>query len=476
MVAKIDRVKKLINDRDYNAAIKMLISLDFKNNKDACYLLGTCVEEFNEMEEKLSEEFLSSNDCEYRTAYDIFLRACALDSKDAHYRLSLYEKLLNYGSHTTESIFHLRHAADLGHARACFECYVEFYDSFNLDQSINSLIYLNKAVEFNDPDAINALGNRYLYGNGEKKDPLKAKQIFTRLLFTNSKEYLKDFGVKLLVGECFKPDYELAYKCFKRLVELDSEYGYLYLGYMYEYAVGVDKNIDKALKCYNVARSINCNDVYSTYQMAMIYSTKEYENLGKAYIYFQALVDDGFFAKIFKYDEKEEYNRKLFKIYSVKSDKVSQAIKEKVIISKIFRRFKKDTYRSKCFSKLYVLYLLGDYKSSCYNLAKLFQKGYPILSDEKYLELLNVGANALDIKCILELADYYKDEPKKVLQIYKKGVDKLDPVCLCKYAIMLYNGIGCRKQTNEARIYFKLAIELKCEEAINFCKENGEII
>lgn len=476
MENKLEVARKAYDSANYKEAINILISLNLDENGEACYLLGLCYEEFYDVDEEVSDDFVSWNDCDYRTALELFQRGDELGHHEATFRLALQEKENNKDKHNEKSIQLLKKAADLGNSHACYELYVTWHYSNVLDEYINGMLYLEKAVELDNPFAIKALVNKYLCGDGVQYSIKKAYDTYIRILNTTHRTYILDLGLMLLMGDRFNNDYITAYKCFKRLIDIKSSTGYLYLGYMYEFGLGVAKDIKKAIKCYTLYERENTG-MFATYQLAMIYSSKEYENISLAKNCFNRLVDNAFFSYWFtdstmdpdEYDEYADYcNYNLFKLYSIENKDVAKVLKSDITIYKPNSKFRIAKYKKECFNKCYSLYLLKDYKSSCYNLAKMFEKGYPVINNDVYFEMISNGANANDPRCINLLGKYYIDtNPKKAFEIYKKGVDLLDPDCMVEYANMLISGEGCRKNIDTGNIYLKLANEFRK-------KENGD--
>ncbi|MEI9896645.1 MAG: hypothetical protein WDN28_22985 [Chthoniobacter sp.] len=66
----------------------------------------------------------------------------------------------------------------------------------------------------------------------------------------------------------------------------------------------------------------------------------------------------------------------------------------------------------------------------------------------------------------------HKADPKKAVELWKKGVEKQNPFCMWLYARSLENGIGVTKNSLLAKGMYQKAAELGERHAVDWCRKN----
>ena len=250
--------------------------------------------------------------------------------------------------------------------KKAFELYTMAYEKGNL-YSTNKIaeMYINgKGVKVNydlaykyAKEALDKNYNRakwtmavlYHYGYGVNKDGNKALKLYeeayknekdlfqydyARLHFIGIEGVLKpnyEMAIKLLkeyfinnpeqdrvpylIGRCYDNlnDYYNSYKYYKKALDISPKHATYnrVISYYYENGLGTDKDIDKAIKHYEIAHEQE--DVYATFRLGMIYRDKENKvyDIDKAIDYLKQAADKGdkdalgFLADAYIYHKKE---------------------------------------------------------------------------------------------------------------------------------------------------------------------------
>ena len=203
-----------------------------ENDIDAQYQIGM---ELKERNDKHKQEILQklknnpdktyelfSND--YVDALQWFKKAALRNHAKASYEAALAYHL-GQGTKRDQREFekHMSKASDLGHDGAQFSFgKMLFYGTKYLEKDIeDALTLLEKSASQDNPDALNFLAQIYLNGEGVNQD------------------------------------YEKAYQYALHATNIGYEYHSLYLGSFYEAGIVVDKDLDKAIECYQTAAKAN---------------------------------------------------------------------------------------------------------------------------------------------------------------------------------------------------------------------------
>ncbi|EGQ8471296.1 MULTISPECIES: tetratricopeptide repeat protein [Vibrio] len=131
--------------------------------------------------------------------------------------------------------------------------------------------WLHKAADQNDTDAMLLLGHTYL--DGDHYDFNEA------LKWLKTAANKKDHYALVLLGDIYSStkynivNYKEAIQKYYSAVNEGSSVAMGKIGYMYQYGLGCDKNIDKAIEWYSVG--VKYNDPYSQFGFAQLYRDDE---------------------------------------------------------------------------------------------------------------------------------------------------------------------------------------------------------
>lgn len=117
-----------------------------------------------------------------------------------------------------------------------------------------SMYLLNQLVELNDPQVLGRLGYLYKIGEKVKKDVEKAEQYWLKGAVLKDSHCLCALGY--LYEERGNKDNSACKKAFQyheQAAKLGNANSYNQLGLLYKEGNGVEKNIDKAIECFNEA-------------------------------------------------------------------------------------------------------------------------------------------------------------------------------------------------------------------------------
>ena len=211
------------------------------------------------------------------------------------------------------------------------------------------------------------MGILYHYGYGVNKDGNKALQYYKETYKNSKEDFIFDFARLYVDGieGALEPDYNKAIKLFNeylvnnpnhnsalynislsyhKLKDYENAFKYIkkalavlpkkslynrVIAYYYKMGLGVEKDLNKAIKHYEVAHEQG--DVFSTFEIGMIYreSKNSVHNYDKALDYLTQAANKGhkealgFLADIYIYDKKDF--KKAYDLI-IKSDKDSYSI------------------------------------------------------------------------------------------------------------------------------------------------------
>ncbi len=207
----LQQAKSDIENYKYKSAVKKLEKLIAKDNGEAFYLMGDIYSSFSE----------------YR---------------DFEKGLQYYEKAADKGVVAASRI--------AGH----------IYED-GKGNPAEAAKYYQLGADNNDTMCINGLGRLAANFDGETHDYAKAFKYFQDS-YQLAKGEQKDIagnsaymlGIIYWNGYITSADYKLAVDWFEKAGELEYKEAYYYLGQAYRYGKGKEKNSEKALECYQIAK------------------------------------------------------------------------------------------------------------------------------------------------------------------------------------------------------------------------------
>lgn len=221
---------------------------------EACYNLATIYD--------------YSDDVTVDPSQAVVLLQTAADAryKDATYLLALhyeegngvpvnYQKAIEYFSiaasqNITDAFYHLG---------LCYE--------FGQNDMAKAISYYEAAANYNVGDAMDQLGLCYLTGNGVMKDEEKAVQLFEKAALQASIEGRYHLAACHVDGVANRCDYEGAIVLLEMLSNIHHADAIFYLGRCHEFGLGVPVNSNEAIRLYQVAASLGCNDAVNRLQI-----------------------------------------------------------------------------------------------------------------------------------------------------------------------------------------------------------------
>lgn len=175
----------------------------------------------------------------------------------------------------------LERCAENGEARAQYQLGEAYRQGFGVEENKEKAFkWLKLAAEQNYFDALHPLARMY-----EEKEPEKAFEIYTELANQGMVEAIHNLGIMYYDGEGTVQDYEKARILFEKSAKLGESASWYMLGLIYDLALGVPKNIEKAITCYKYAE----DNTDAQYNLGCIYYNGEYveQNYEKAFYYFK---------------------------------------------------------------------------------------------------------------------------------------------------------------------------------------------
>lgn len=191
-------------------------------------------------------------------AVEWYRKAAEQGDADAQYRLGLhYADGEGVEKDEAKAVEWYRKAAEMGETRALVQigkCYAKGKGVRKDDAK--AVEWYRKAAEKGETMAFYHLGKCYAEGKGVAQDLESAFQWYKKAAESGGKLdvfWLREFGVKLLLGIEMTQNFKLAAKCFQVGAEQDDEESTYRLGMCYEYGRGVEENLKKAVECYGKA-------------------------------------------------------------------------------------------------------------------------------------------------------------------------------------------------------------------------------
>ena len=121
----------------------------------------------------------------------------------------------------------------------------------NLEESTKWYL---KAAEENDAEALDRVGGAYLHGAGVEKDFAKAVEYYKKAIVADGfAEALLDLGLAYLKGEGVPQNATHGYSLMIRAAKQGNAAAQYNMGYLYRNGVGVDSNMDEAIKWYRLS-------------------------------------------------------------------------------------------------------------------------------------------------------------------------------------------------------------------------------
>ena len=121
----------------------------------------------------------------------------------------------------------------------------------NLEESTKWYL---KAAEENDAEALDRVGGAYLHGVGVEKDFAKAVEYYKKSIVADGfAEALLDLGLAYLKGEGVPQNATHGYSLMIRAAKQGNAAAQYNMGYLYRNGVGVESNMDEAIKWYRLS-------------------------------------------------------------------------------------------------------------------------------------------------------------------------------------------------------------------------------
>lgn len=121
----------------------------------------------------------------------------------------------------------------------------------NLEESTK---WYMKAAEENDAEALDRVGGAYLHGVGVEKDFAKAVEYYKKSIVADGfAEALLDLGLAYLKGEGVPQNAAHGYSLMIRAAKQGNAAAQYNMGYLYRNGVGVEGNMDEAIKWYRLS-------------------------------------------------------------------------------------------------------------------------------------------------------------------------------------------------------------------------------
>ncbi len=144
-------------------------------------------------------------------------------------------------------------------------------NAYNISKDVDkAILCFAKALTLGYSDAANKLFKIYYFDDDGKKDYEKAWQFCNiGVELFNTRSYFNK-GIMLYEGLGVKKNYQLARKCFEISFMEDGKLGGYELGMMYEKALGVAENDEKAFEYFYGAAE--CGDKHACFKLGAILS------------------------------------------------------------------------------------------------------------------------------------------------------------------------------------------------------------
>jgi len=110
-------------------------------------------------------------------------------------------------------------------------------------------------VSTDDPASLNRRGLACYFGEGAKKDLIKARELFLQAAEHGYAPAQVNLGMMYDHGDGVPRDYQLARYWYQKAADLGNRDGQLMLGYMYFYGLGGDDDHKKAMYYFIAAKS-----------------------------------------------------------------------------------------------------------------------------------------------------------------------------------------------------------------------------
>ena len=151
-----------------------------------------------------------------------------------------------------KSVNIIKKFADQGNKHFFFLMGSAYEEGLSIEKNIEHAKYwYQKAVKFNDTNAMVNLGRFYEKGYGCETNLLKAKDLFYRSSLSNNAKGMLNIGV---IFDQLKK-FEKAFYWYSKSAELNYSVAQRYVADCYEFGIGTKKNLPKAIKFYKLAYS-----------------------------------------------------------------------------------------------------------------------------------------------------------------------------------------------------------------------------
>jgi hypothetical protein len=119
---------------------------------------------------------------------------------------------------------------------------------------VESTKWFMKAAELNDAEALDRVGGAYFNGSGVEKDLVKAVNYYKKSIVAGGYDFaLLDLGLAYLKGEGVPRNVEHGYSLMIRAAKQGNAPAQYNIGRIYHLGLGVDANMDEALKWYRMS-------------------------------------------------------------------------------------------------------------------------------------------------------------------------------------------------------------------------------
>jgi TPR repeat protein len=111
-----------------------------------------------------------------------------------------------------------------------------------------------KAAEENDAEALDRVGGAYLHGAGVEQNLAKAVEYYKKSIVADGfAEALLDLGLAYLKGEGVPQNAEHGFSLMIRAAKQGHAAAQYNMGYLYRNGVGVESNMDEAIRWYRLS-------------------------------------------------------------------------------------------------------------------------------------------------------------------------------------------------------------------------------